>query len=179
MSGEGTTNIADLPCDGDNPVQLHTSEIEPSAAAGGDDINALVTGIQAASASGALQLPERDVPQAQDHLARDATTRANYVPAGGDDYIAKESPQLLAPTHSRKSQEPGVGDIIDALQTPMLLAILYFGFHMPILRKMAYDRLPFLFGKDGSPTTIGAAVTSVAFAAGYMGLRKGLEFLSA
>jgi hypothetical protein len=179
MSSEGTTNIADLPCEGDNPVQLHTSEVNAAAPSGRDDVNALVTGIQAASAAGALRLPERDVPQAQDHLSRDGTTRANYVPDARGDYIAEAPPALKGEQRVERPGSAEVSDIVDALQTPLLLAILYFGFHMPVLRKAAYERLPFLFGKDGNPTTLGAAVTSVAFAASYIGLRKGLEFLSA
>lgn len=179
MSIGGTTDLADLPCEGDNPIQLHTSDVEPPPSkTGADDINTLVTGIQAASASGALQLPACDVPQEQEHLSRDVNTRVNYIPEKGEDYISNVSPVTENKPQVKQTSNEGIGEIIESIQAPMLLAILYFGFHMPVLRRLIYNKLPFLFGKDGSSSTVGTAITSIAFAGCYIGLRKMLEFLS-
>lgn len=193
MSSPGTTDLADLPMvplDGE-PVQLHTVEKNvvvdnPAARLQEDrerdtkDMNALVTGIQTASAAGALQLPQRDVPQNQDHLTQDSQSRANYVPAAGADYIgAGPTSEEIMHQHAAKQKAQDAGDrTLDMLQMPIILSILYFAFQMPIIRKFAYDKLPFLFSKDGNPTTVGSAIASVAFAGAYTALTYGLDYIS-
>jgi len=193
MSSPGTTDLADLPTvplDAE-PVQLHTTEKNavvdnPAARLQEDrerdtkDMNALVTGIQTASAAGALQLPQGDVPQNQDHLTRDSQARANYVPAAGADYIgAGPTSEEIMRQHAAKQKAQDAGDrTLDVLQMPIILSILYFAFQMPIIRKFAYDKLPFLFSKDGNPTTVGSAIASVAFAGAYTALSYGLDYIS-
>ena len=118
MSSPGTTDLADLPAlpiDGD-PVQLHTMEknvvVENPAAKLHEererdtkDMNALVTSIQSASATGALKLPQRDVPQNQNHLTNDSQVRANYVPPAGADYIgAGPSSDEIMRQHAAKQK---------------------------------------------------------------------------
>lgn len=194
MSSPGTTDLADLPTlpiNGD-PVQLHTSEknvvVENPAAKLQNErerdttnMNALVTSIQTASAAGALQLPQRDVPQSQDHLTHDSQVRANYVPPTGPDYIgAGPTSEDIMRQHAAKQNAHDADDrTLDMLQIPIILSILYFAFQMPIIRKFAYDKLPFLFAKDGNPTTVGSAITSIAFAGAYTALTYGLEYISA
>ena len=53
----------------------------------GMNINNFVTGIQEAAASGALQLPSRDIPQSQSHLTNDEQLQPNYIPENKGDYI--------------------------------------------------------------------------------------------
>jgi len=193
MSSPGTTDLADLPAlpiDGE-PVQLHTMEknvaVDNPAAKLHDererdtkDMNALVTSIQTASATGALQLPQRDVPQSQDHLTHDSQVRANYVPPAGADYIgAGPTSDEIMRQHAAKQKAHDAGDrTLDMLQMPIILSILYFAFQMPIIRKFAYDKLPFLFSKDGNPTTVGSAIASMAFAGAYTALTYGLDYVS-
>ena len=193
MSSPGTTDLADLPTvpiDGE-PVQLHTTEknvvvnnpvarLQEDRERDTTDMNALVTGIQTASAAGALQLPQRDVPQNQDHLTQDSQTRANYVPSAGADYIgAGPTSEEIMRQHAAKQKAQDAGDrTLDMLQMPIILSILYFAFQMPIIRKLAYDKLPFLFSKDGNPTTMGSAIASVAFAGAYTALTYGLDYIS-
>ena len=193
MSSPGTTDLADLPTvpiDGE-PVQLHTTEKNvvvdnPAARLQEDrerdtkDMNTLVTGIQTASAAGALQLPQRDVPQNQDHLTQDSQTRANYVPAAGADYIGTgPTSEEIIRQHAARQKSQDAGDrTLDMLQMPIILSILYFAFQMPIIRKFAYEKLPFLFSKDGNPTTVGSAIASVAFAGAYTALTYGLDYIS-
>ena len=193
MSAPGTTDLADLPAlpIGGDPVQLHTTEqnvkVDNPAAQRHEErerdtkeINALVTGIQTASAAGALQLPQRDVPQNQDHLTNDDQTRANYVPGPTEDYIGQgpTSEDILRQHASRQTSRASTEDTIDMLQVPIILSILYFAFQMPVLRKFAFEKLPFLFARDGNPTTIGSAIVSLAFAGSYVGITHALDYLS-
>lgn len=193
MSSPGTTDLADLPALSidSGPVQLRTMEknvvVENPAAKlheererDTNDMNALVTSIQSASATGALQLPQRDVPQSQNHLTHDSQVRANYIPPAGADYIgAGPTSEDMMLQHAAKQKAHDTGDrTLDMLQMPIILSILYFAFQMPIIRKFAYDKLTFLFSKDGNPTTAGSAIASVAFAGAYTTLTYGLEYIS-
>ena len=193
MSSPGTTDLADLPTVpiDSEPVQLQTTEKNvvmdnPAARLQEDrerdtkEMNALVTSIQTASAAGALQLPQRDVPQSQDHLTKDSQVRANYIPPAGVDYIgAGPTSEDIMRQHAAKQKAYDAGDrTLDMLQMPIILSILYFAFQMPIIRKFAYDKLPFLFFKDGNPTTVGSAIASIAFAGAYTALTYGLDYIS-
>ena len=193
MSAPGTTNLADLPSLPleNEPVQLQTTEIntkiENSAAKLAvereketQEMNALVTDIQTASANGALQLPQRDVPQSQDHIVQDSEVRANYIPKQNVDYIGSgPTTEEIVRQHAAKQQaSQNSDDMLDVLQAPIIISILYFAFQMPILRKFVFDKLPFLFNKDGNTSTIGSAILSVAFASSYVAVQQALDYLS-
>ena len=40
-------------------------------------------------------------------------------------------------------------DMYNELQTPILISVLFFLFQLPIVKKLLFDYLPFLFFKDG------------------------------
>lgn len=193
MSATGTTELSDLPSlpVESEPVQLRTTELNtkvdnPAAKLAverekeAQEMNALVTGIQTASAAGALQLPQRDVPQNQEHLVRDNEVRANYVPSQPADYIGQgPTTEEIVMQHAAKQRaRQDSDDMLDVLHVPIILSILYFAFQMPILRKFAFDKLPFLFSKDGNTSTLGSAIMSVAFAASYVAVQYALDYLS-
>ena len=193
MSAPGTTDLADLPSllAEDEPVQLRTTEmnvkVDNSAAKLAvereketQEMNALVTGIQSASASGALQLPQRDVPQSQNHIVQDSEVRANYIPDQVGDYIgAGPTTEDIVRQHAAKQQmRQDSDDMLDIFQVPIIISILHFAFQMPVLRKLVFDKLPFLFNKDGNTSTIGSAIMSIAFAASYVAVQHVLDYLS-
>ena len=92
-----TTNLADLPSDpqaggGSENIVLQTNEraaqynpvveesaIQPVKADEQKIMNEFVSGIQQASASGAMSLPSRDVPQNTVHFS-DEEVKPNFVP---------------------------------------------------------------------------------------------------
>ena len=193
MSAPGTTDLADLPSlpAESEPVQLRTSELNtkvdnPAAQLAVEreketqEMNALVTGIQSASATGALQLPQRDIPQNQEHIVRDGEVRANYIPSQSEDYIGQgPTTEDIVQQHAAKQRaRQDSDDMLDVLHIPIIISILYFAFQMPILRKFAFDKLPFLFTKDGNTSTVGSAIMSVAFAASYVAVQYALDYLS-
>ncbi len=73
----------------ENPAQDMQKAREQQTA----DLNQLINGIQQASAAGMTTLPARDIPQQQNHITQDNTTRANYIPTGPDDYIQAHQTQ--------------------------------------------------------------------------------------
>ena len=98
-----TTNIMDLPTDPvgggnvSNNISLSTTEQLPNANAGVSldqtTINQIVNGLQQASASGATQLPSRNIPQMTIPLTQDPVTQPNYIPptpVSTRDYIQED-----------------------------------------------------------------------------------------
>ena len=56
----------------------------------GRELDAVAASAPSASPSGALNLPSRDIPQQQSHIADDPGIQANFVPGDtGEDYIGE------------------------------------------------------------------------------------------
>lgn len=144
-------------------------------------INKLITGIQQASASGLTGLPSSHIPMDTTAVTNDPQTRPNYIPqSSGDDYIGNTtSNDDMIREHMRRQNKSDSLDVMyDELQIPILIAILYFMFQLPIFRKYLFTFLPSLFGKDGNPKLSGYAFNSVLFALAYYIIKKILNYLT-
>ena len=208
MSANGTTDIADLPSipmdSVQQPIQLHTTEkntqnqlqdqsqgplkidsqqisqLQQQRENETKDMNTLVTGIQNASINGGLKLPERDIPQHNNHITQDEQTRVNYIPNSQNDYIGQgPTSEDIVREHAAKQRDKGnTEDMLDILHIPIILSILYFAFHMPILQKFLFEKLQFLYMKDGNMSIIGSVFMSIVFAGSYVGIMHILDYLS-
>ncbi len=148
---------------------------------GNHNMNDFVTGVQEAVAAGALGLQSRDIPQSQTHLTQDAQMKPNFVPTKENvDYIGlQQSPQEIVNENTKKKNKDENMDIIYSnLQTPLLLAVLYFLFQMPIVKQTTLRFMPAMFRKDGNPNLYGYLVNSASFAGTYYTLMLTLQYLS-
>ena len=68
--------------------------------------------------------------------------------------------------------------LYDELQIPILIAVLYFTFQLPVVRKNLFKFLPSLFSKDGNPNLSGYITNSLIFGALYFGLTKGMKYFA-
>ena len=155
----GTTNIFELPVDpaggggSGGPVQnmsLNANEVRsgqqqqpmPNLNTNGpppldqNTINHIVSGIQQASSSGATQLPSRDMPTSTNHIAQDVQVQANYVPPPPpqhSDYIQQyeENNDIVDDYYEKQKRNASLDSMYDELQTPLLLAVLFFLFQLP------------------------------------------------
>jgi len=163
-----STSILDLPSDpagstGNANVQMNMTE--PMSAPPGQPtnttnltldqmtINQIVSGIQQASASGATQLPSRDIPMNPSAITNDAFIQPNFVPpALPRDYIHDDetSHQILDRYSRQKQHSDRLDDMYAELQTPLLLAALYFLFQLPFFRKFLMNYFPVFFSLDGN-----------------------------
>jgi hypothetical protein len=143
-------------------------------------MNQLVTGIQQASANGATQLPSRDIPMSQTQVSADEQVKPNFVPQPPADYIKEyETHQdVLKNNMEEKNKIDSVEALYEEIQTPLLIAILYFIFQLPFLQKYMYKILPSLFKKDGNYTLTGNILTCVLFGVVYYLLNKSMNYLS-
>jgi hypothetical protein len=146
------------------------------------NINTFVSGLQQASAAGLTTLPSRDIPQTQTHLTQDQHMQPNYVPQEqhNTDYITDhQTNEDIIRRHTQKEQQANSLDsFYNNLQAPILIAILYFLFQLPVIRKNIFKFAPALFSKDGNPNLIGYVINSAIFAGLYFSTTKGISYFS-
>ena len=146
------------------------------------NINQFVSGLQQASAAGLTVLPSRDIPQTQSHLTQDQHMQPNYVPQEqhNTDYITEHqtNEDIIRKYNNKEQHATNLDDFYNTIQTPVLIAILYFLFQLPVVRKNVFKFLPSLFSKDGNPNLSGYVVNSAIFAVLYFSLTKGIRYFS-
>ena len=144
------------------------------------DVNSFITGIQNAAANGGLQLPSRDIPQSQTHLTQDAELKPNYIPDSNTDYIENTyNHNEIVDEHKRKEvNNNNLDSLYDDIHIPIILAVIYFVFQLPIIKKNTLKYIPSLFSKDGNYNFVGYVITSMAFASTYYFIIKSLEYLT-
>jgi hypothetical protein len=130
-------------------------------------ISQIVSGLQHASISGATQLPSRDIPMNTNNISTDPYVQPNYVPPPQDntDYIKNyEQTSDMVHAHNKNAQaQDSLDDMYNEIQTPLLLAVMYFLFQLPFFRKFLFGYFPVLFSNDGNMNINGFVFTSALF----------------
>jgi hypothetical protein len=137
------------------------------------NVNEFVSGLQRATSSGLTALPIRDVPRNTESVVSDEQTVPNYIPRDPVDYIREhhENSRSFMEHRAKSANQSESFDVIyDTLQVPILLAILYFTFQLPVMRKYLLLYLPSIFNKDGNHNLSGLLFISVLFACTYYGI---------
>ena len=164
-----------------NPTQHLQQERDNDPSTMQKNLNQFVTGIQQASAAGMMTLPQRDIPQNQQHLSQDINIQPNYIPLPDAqlDYIREQqtNDEIIRAQALKLTKKNSFDVWYDELQTPALIGILFFLFQLPVIQKQMCKLLPALFNKDGNPSLSGYVFTSVTFASVYYFLVKGMHFL--
>ena len=183
-----TTNIFDLPIDpagGGNitnninlkAIENNTSQQSSQLALDQNTINQIVSGLQQASTTGITQLHSRDIPMTTNSITQDPNIQPNYIPPvhhKNEDYINdyEETSEIINSYNKNKNIQNSLDDVYSEIQTPMLLAILYFLFQLPIFKKYLYSFFPVLFLKDGNMNLYGFLFTSTLFGIIFYVLNK-------
>ena len=144
-------------------------------------INSLISGLQQASASGLTTLPSRDIPQMTNQITQDDQIKPNYIPQGNNtNYIDNEvsANDMLQENMRRQNKESNLDVMYEELQIPILLAILFFMFQLPVFRTYLFKFLPSLFNKDGNPNLSGYVVNSILFALLYYIIKNMLRYFT-
>jgi hypothetical protein len=137
------------------------------------NVNEFVSGLQRATSSGLTALPIRDVPRNTESVVSDEQTVPNYIPRDSVDYIREhhENTRSFMDHRARTSNQSESLDVVyETLQVPILLAILYFTFQLPVMRKYLLLYLPSIFNKDGNHNLTGLLFISVLFSCTYYGI---------
>jgi hypothetical protein len=185
-----STSILDLPTDPvgggniSNNISMSATENvmpqsgQPAAGLSLDQstISLIVNGLQQASISGATQLPSRDIPMTTTGHSTDPQIQPNYVPQTQNpvDYIKnyEESSDMVDEYNKNMSRQNSLDDMYNEIQTPLLLAVLYFLFQLPFFRKFLFSYFPILFSNDGNFNINGFIFSSVLFGLLFYTLNK-------
>ena len=131
-------------------------------------ISQIVSGLQQATLAGATQLPSRDIPMTTTGLSTDPQVVPNYVPPPSPqhtDYIKnyEQTSDMINNYNRGKQINSSLDDMYNEIQTPLLLAVLYFLFQLPFFKRFLFTYLPFLFSNDGNYNLNGFLFISVVF----------------
>lgn len=144
-------------------------------------IQQIVSGLQQASSTGATQLPSRDIPRNTEGIMHDPQVQQNYIPpASSKDYITEEEDNEDIINNYNKNEKYGdsLDQLYDEIQIPLLIAVLYFLFQLPIFKRYLYRFFPALFSKDGNINLYGFVFTSALFGILYYFLSKVMTHFS-
>jgi hypothetical protein len=177
-----STSILDLPTDPvgggniSNNISMSASEniVVPSTQSAGatlsldqTTISQIVNGLQQASLTGATQLPSRDIPMTTTGHSNDAQVQPNYVPQPqpNNDYIKnfEQTSDMIDDYKRDMDHQNSLDNMYNEIQTPLLLAVLYFLFQLPFFRKFLFNYFPILFSNDGNFNINGFLFTSIIF----------------
>lgn len=139
-------------------------------------MNEFVTGIQQASASGATNLPSRDIPQNTVHFA-DEQVKPNFVPSKEQaDYIQNNDTEqeILARRMKNQNSKDSLEILYDEFQIPIIIGLLFFIFQLPVVKSKFLTIFPSLHNKDGNPNLTGFILTSLFFGVCYYVISKSL-----
>jgi len=175
----GTTNIFDLPTnpnikfDITDNIAGQDTKLAPitanvNGAVGGvsldqTTINQIVSGLQQASITGATQLVSRDIPLNKSHQL-DNQVQQDYVPPPPKEYIPDDDDENDLNENINKTTKINfLGNSMDDIQFSVLLAIIYFLFQLPYIKKILLTYIPVLFFKDGNINIYGNLFLSIMF----------------
>ncbi len=144
-----TTSISDLPLDQST-------------------ISQLVSGLQ--QTRGATQLPSRDIPVDTTSVVVDEQTQPNFVPVATSSVLEKDYIEEYEQEDEHDTNN--LDDVYNELQTPLLLAVLFFVFQLPIFKKYLFRYFPILFSGDGNMNINGFLFNSALFGLIYYSYKK-------
>lgn len=163
---EMMTNLNDLPSNSTNggniQIQMQdvgSQKLNQSVSLDQASISQIVNGLQQASLSGATRLPSRDIPMTSNHLVSDNEAMPNYIPKDTNNKYIEDDYDI--PTTQTNN------NLINELQFPLLLGILYFIFQMPVFKNTLFRYFTFLFLPDGNYNISGLSFLSIMFALTY------------
>jgi hypothetical protein len=179
VGGGNITNNISLTATENNVVQRQNSQQSQNGAGVSLDqttINQIVSGLQQASITGITQLPSRDIPMVTTDHSTDPHVQPNYVPPPQNniDYIKnlEQTDDIINDYNNNYQRQNSLDDIYNEIQTPLLLAVLYFLFQLPFFKNFLFGYFPVLFSKDGNFNINGFLFTSILFGLLFYALNK-------
>ena len=148
-------------------------------------MNELVSGVQRASMTGMTALPSRDIPRDTGGMMQDPQVQPTYVPQPQRhvDYIQDhETSSTLERVMHQNTRGSNRVDTLETfyeeIQSPLMLAILYFAFQLPAVKRYMFRYLPSaLFSADGNANLTGLIVTSAMFGLSFYTMQKSMTQL--
>ena len=114
----------------------------------------------------------------------DEEVHANYIPKKTtSDYIRdfEENEEKYIKKHERsKKRAIQADDLMTLAQVPVLIAFLFFFFHLEVVNALIYKYGSFLgiYKSDGNMNIYGIMVKSVLFGSAYFSINEAVQYLS-
>jgi len=131
------------------------------------------------------RLPSRDIPMNTTTFTQDEEVQPSYIPQqkyyqAGKDYVRdyETTTEKNIREYERSKKEGAFWDtLMNDLQFPIFIALLFFVFQLPIVNTLLYKNLSFmgLFKEDGNINLNGMIGKSVMFGLSVYGIRALLE----
>lgn len=100
-------------------------------------------------------LPSRDIPRETGYISNDQQVKPNYMPRA--DNLANLTDahdiynELLEKQRAKVSQQNTMDYVLDELQFPLIVAVIYFIFQLPYVTRAFYNVFPSMHMTDGNP----------------------------
>jgi hypothetical protein len=132
-----------------------------------------------------MRLPSRDSPMDQGKYQQDEEVQPNYIPRAKltSDYVKdyeEVTHENIRRHETRKEKTSMVDRILSNLQTPIIVALMFFIFQMPMMNTMFYRNFSFLsvYNTDGNINFYGIALKSVLFGSIFYSFQNTVNYLS-
>jgi len=145
-----------------------------------NELNNIIAGLQKAASNGATELPTRDRPMQTNQVMMDQNIKPDFVPEQPSiDYIQNyNSQQAQLQQQQQDSQRTlNISYLIDELQLPIIVGLLFYIFQMPFTSSLLQKYLTFMFKKDGHYNQVGYISVSILFGAIYYGTTLTLKHI--
>ena len=136
--------------------------------------------LEKARQSGALSLPNRDIPIDTTQLTHDNEAHPDFIPNNTPDYIedVMNLEEIQNKRRKERNKEDSLEELYKELQVPIFIGILYFIFLLPVTNKYFHKFFTFGFRDDGQMNIQGYLVKSFIFASLYYILNLFMNRLS-
>uniref|UniRef100_A0A6C0CNT5 Uncharacterized protein n=1 Tax=viral metagenome TaxID=1070528 RepID=A0A6C0CNT5_9ZZZZ len=135
------------------------------------------------------RLPSRDIPIDQNQFTQDPQIQANYVPPVSEpvkrttEYMRQYdeiNERKIAQHQTDKDKKSRMDLLYEEGQIPILVAVLFFIFHMPVVLNFLYKTFSFLklHDLDGHFNMYGLIAQSAFFGGLFYGMTKTIHTLS-
>ena len=131
------------------------------------------------------KLPSRDIRIEPIQILQDEQTQINYIPPDdlSNDFVLEyemNKDKKLKSHEQNKHRTRLIDRIFTEIQTPLLIAILFFIFQMPVINKYLFKYFIFLnvYNQDGNLNIYGMLVKSVFFGLLYYLMVMSSEYIS-
>lgn len=127
--------------------------------------NELITGIQTASANGMLGLPSRDIPMDKAAVTTDENVKPNFIPSQNNDYITEHvtSEEIIRQNAKKQNTQDAWDDVYAEISLPLLIAVFYFMYQLPAVRRAFMTTLPMCYSKSGEVNLSGRLLNCIVF----------------
>jgi len=145
-----------------------------------NELNNIIAGLQKAASNGATELPTRDRPMQTNQVMMDQNIKPDYVPEQPSvDYIQNYDTQQaqLQQLQQDKQRTLNLSYILDELQLPIIVGLLFYIFQMPFTSSILQKYLTFMFKMDGHYNQVGYISVSVLFGAIYYSTTLALKHI--